>query len=281
MIHTKIITKNQKISSSATFGNNVQINTKTITIKDGAHIGNNVRINSSDVTINENAWIGDNVTIYSDSFIIGFGSKIDNFCEFKALNGKADKIYIGDNSIIYSNSTIMVPILMIGDYVKIHNHNLINGLNPCYIGHNSWIGQNCILNANDTLFIGNNVGIGTYSSIWTHSFFGELLEGFPFFVAPTIIEDNVWIVGAYNTISPGVTLGNSCMILPSSFVTIDIPSHKIAGGTPAKIIGSDKLQKKRYSIDEKFFLMKKYVEEYLNTNHHNKFELTNDTYKGC
>ena len=157
MSHADIIAKTKNISSSVHFGTNVKINAHNITISDGAHIGNNAQIYAINVTIGDHAWIGDNVIIYSDIFTIGFGSTIDDFCEFKSLDGKAAKIHIGDNSIIYSCSNIIVPELIIGDYVKVHNHNLINGLKPCYIGHNSWIGQNCILNSNDTLFVGNNV----------------------------------------------------------------------------------------------------------------------------
>lgn len=278
MSHADIIAKTKNISSSVHFGTNVKINAHNITISDGAHIGNNAQIYAINVTIGDHAWIGDNVIIYSDIFTIGFGSTIDDFCEFKSLDGKAAKIHIGDNSIIYSCSNIIVPELIIGDYVKVHNHNLINGLKPCYIGHNSWIGQNCILNSNDTLFVGNNVGIGPYCSIWTHGFFGELLEGFPFTVAPTVIEDNVWIVGAYNVVFPGVTLGNGCMILPSSVVTTDILSHKTAAGTPAKVLRSDKLQKKQYSLDDKVIHMKNYIREYLNINYEDDFQLVNDIY---
>jgi acetyltransferase-like isoleucine patch superfamily enzyme len=82
------------------------------------------------------------------------------------------------------------------------------------IGHNVWVGQNCVLNAEDDLTIGNHVGIGAYSSVYTHGYFGDLLEGCQVFkVGPVTIEDDVWILGSYNIISPGVTLGAKSLIL--------------------------------------------------------------------
>jgi hypothetical protein len=66
------------------------------------------------------------------------------------------------------------------------------------------LGQNCILNSTERLTIGNGVGIGTYSCVWTHGFHGELLEGCKILkLAPTVIEDDVLIVGSYNIVSPG------------------------------------------------------------------------------
>ena len=85
-----------------------------------------------------------------------------------------------------------------------HNHLLVNGHKPCTVGHDVWIGQNCILTSTDRLTIGNGVGIGTYSCVLTHGFHGELLEWCKIFkLALTVIEDDIWIVGSYNIVSPG------------------------------------------------------------------------------
>ncbi len=35
---------------------------------------------------------------------------------------------------------------------------------------------------------------------------------------------------------PGATIGNGVIVLPGSVVTKDVPSWKIVGGNPAKII---------------------------------------------
>jgi acetyltransferase-like isoleucine patch superfamily enzyme len=116
----------------------------------------------------------------------------------------------------------------------LHNHLLVNGYKPCNLGHNVWIRQNCILNSTDRLTIGNGVGIGTYSCVWTHGFFGELIGGCTIFkIAPVLIEDDVWLIGSFNVISPGITIGKRSVILTGSVVTKDVPPYACVAGNPA------------------------------------------------
>jgi maltose O-acetyltransferase len=123
----------------------------------------------------------------------------------------------------------------LGDYVKVHNHTLINGRARCLIGHNSWVGQNNILNCEADLRVGNCVGLGIYTSVWTHVYYGDMLEGCRLHnVEPTTIGDDVWVMGAYNVISPGVTIGDKAMILTQSAVSKDVPGNTTWAGTPAR-----------------------------------------------
>jgi acetyltransferase-like isoleucine patch superfamily enzyme len=157
-----------------------------------------------------------------------------------------------------------VPEFVTGDYVSLHNHLFVNGVRPCTIGHNVWIGQNCILNARDRLTIGNGVGIGAYSSVWTHGAHGELLEGCIIYkIAPVNIEDDVWIVGSYNVISPGVTIGRRAIVLTGSVVTKDVPRGGCVGGNPARDL-SDKLHTYRdRSLDEKYWMMREFTRDFV------------------
>ena len=66
-----------------------------------------------------------------------------------------------ENDVFIGPSTnVLTPIFELGDYVKLNNHVLVNGYAGCYVGHNSWIGQNSLLNAVEDLVIGNNVSLG-------------------------------------------------------------------------------------------------------------------------
>lgn len=269
----------QKIAPDVHFGNNVQFAAQTVTIGASVTIGDNVKIEGREILIEAGAKIQNDVTIFADSFSLGYRSCIEHSCKLMALGGQAQEIRFGDNCLFAAFNSALVPVLLVGDYVKIHNHTLISGYRPCYIGHNSWIGQNCVLNSNDVLFIGNNVGIGTYSSIWTHAFFGELLEGFTVFnVAPTIIEDDVWIVGAYNVISPGLTVGSRSMILTSSVVSKNIPPEHTVAGVPARDL-TDKLPPVRsMSINEKIEMILKFVHEFVETVYPRHYTVINDGY---
>jgi acetyltransferase-like isoleucine patch superfamily enzyme len=53
----------------------------------------------------------------------------------------------------------------------------------------------------------------------------------------TYIGKNCFI-GAYSIIMPGVRVGDECIVGSGSVVTVDVPSHTIVAGNPAKIIRS-------------------------------------------
>lgn len=53
----------------------------------------------------------------------------------------------------------------------------------------------------------------------------------------TYIGKNCFI-GAYSIVMPGVRVGDGCVVGSGSVVTLDVPSHSIVGGNPAKILRS-------------------------------------------
>lgn len=102
--------------------------------------------------------------------------------------------------------------------------------------------------------IGNDVLIAgkVYISDNSHGVYkGEEIHSNPeippikreYFIAPVIIEDNVWI-GEGVMVLPGVKIGKGAVIGAYSVVNKDIPSNTIAVGQPAKVI-------KRYDFDTK------------------------------
>ena len=64
----------------------------------------------------------------------------------------------------------------------------------------------------------------------------EILQRiFPVIEGEVIIGDHTWI-GASVIITPGVEIGDFCIIGANSFVTSSFPSYSIIGGTPAKLL---------------------------------------------
>jgi maltose O-acetyltransferase len=107
------------------------------------------------------------------------------------------------------------------------------------IGDNSGIGAYSSIG---TIKIGNYVMMGTYCLIISqnHRFDDVSMpmcqQGFQE-DKPVIIEDDVWI-GSRVIILPGVRVGHGAIIGAGSVVTEDVEPYTIVGGNPAKVIGT-------------------------------------------
>jgi len=82
--------------------------------------------------------------------------------------------------------------------------------------------------------IGNEVGMGRFTNIYTHGAYQSILKGFPVAFGPINIGNNVWMPGA--TVNPNVNIGDNVVIGVGSLVLKDIPSGCLAAGVPCKII---------------------------------------------
>ena len=257
--------ENVDISEKAVIEDNCKISAAEIKIGDHARIGKNVTILGKRIEIGEKAIIEDECRIFAKEFFIGWKSHIEKECSFRAIGGKpAEKIIIGDGSFIGFGANTLVPVLKIGDYTIIHNHVLINGYDPCVIGHNCYFMQHCVLNSTKKLTIGNNVGVGLNTKIWTHTAWGELLEGCNLYLeAPTTIEDEVILWGGPIVVNPGLTLGKRSVVLPGAVVTKDTSPGHCYGGIPARDMTEKMKPYREITVDEKYSMMKKFTDEFV------------------
>lgn len=113
------------------------------------------------------------------------------------------------------------------------------------IGDDVFIGGNNLFQSRDKIIVGSHVNISGYSYFLTGSH-DVRSSDFKSIYAPIKIGDYVWI-GTNCTILPGVTIGNGAVIGAGSVVTKDIPSYKIAVGSPAKPI-ADRTRDLNYKI---------------------------------
>ena len=168
--------------------------------------------------------IGHNVTILSN---IGTREK------------PLEYLYLGDNVYIGENCNIGTPRLVVGDYTKIHRNCLIYGRNPLKIGYNCWFGEGTIIDCEGTTVIGNGVGAGAHSQLWSHIRHGDTLEGNQYCSFGRLtVEDDVWFVG-HCIVSP-IHAEAKSMAMVGSVVTRDMEANHIYGGCPAKDL-TDKL----------------------------------------
>lgn len=101
-------------------------------------------------------------------------------------------------------------------------------------GHFLHMGEGAFVNTARPVVMGNEVGLGMGTKIFTHGAYLSALDGFPVSFAPVTIGDRVWLPGA--TVNPGVTIGNDVVVGVGSVVTTSIPNRALVAGVPAKII---------------------------------------------
>lgn len=83
------------------------------------------------------------------------------------------------------------------------------------------------------------------------------------------------MVGSYNVISPGVTLGRKSVILTGSVVTKDVAPYSCVGGNPAIDITNKLPPYRKVTIEEKYEMMKKFIKEFVDTFYKNNIKLEN------
>jgi acetyltransferase-like isoleucine patch superfamily enzyme len=188
--------------------------------------------------------IGKGVKIGIGSIIIGKDVRLNNFSQIGHFTIIiADSIEIGRYTSIGSFTYISCVVFNIGEDSKIREQVYIGGtLNPdseLIIGNRSSVGQSCYLNPSRSIRIGDDTAIGGRSFIFTHGSWQSILDGYSVKYEPVTIEDNVYI--AWNVfILPGINIGKNSTVAASSTVTINVPPHSLAAGSPLKIALSGK-----------------------------------------
>ena len=106
------------------------------------------------------------------------------------------------------------------------------------IGENCWIAKDFEINGHGTVTIGNDVGIGPHTRIYT----GKHLMGPPQkrhagqnINTKVIIEDGV-MIAAGSSIVGSVTIAEGAVAMIDSCVVKDVEKNAMVGGVPAKVI---------------------------------------------
>jgi acetyltransferase-like isoleucine patch superfamily enzyme len=119
------------------------------------------------------------------------------------------------------------------------------------VGEHTWVGPNVMLDGSaDTLSIGDHCSISAGVQIYTHDTVLKSLSGgrLPPKKSAVIIGDCCYI-GSSSIITAGVNIGNQCVVAANSFVNKSIPDKWIVGGSPAKRIGTVKINNDEIYLD--------------------------------
>lgn len=106
------------------------------------------------------------------------------------------------------------------------------------IGRGTYVNRYTILDAIESLVIGNEVAIGPNCYITDHDHGMDPARAplqQPMVAQPTRIEDRAW-VGANVVVLKGVTIGQGSIVGAGSVVTRSVPPRAVAVGSPARVI---------------------------------------------
>ena len=116
--------------------------------------------------------------------------------------------------------------IKLGDRIQLNDYVHISAISNVYIG-------NDVLMASHVYISDNSHGIYKGQLKQTSPNIPPIKR--PYYTAPVIINDNVWI-GEGTIVLPGVNIGEGSIIGAHSIVSTDIPKNSIAVGAPAKVI---------------------------------------------
>lgn len=107
-----------------------------------------------------------------------------------------------------------------------------------HIGKGSIIGDNCILDARQGIYIGENVNLSSEVHLWTeaHDVNDPYFRSMPCNHGPIHIGNRAWL-GSNVTVLDNVSIGEGAVVCSGAVVTKDVEPYAIVAGIPAKKIG--------------------------------------------
>jgi acetyltransferase-like isoleucine patch superfamily enzyme len=160
-----------------------------------------------------------------------------------------ENVRLGDWSVVGAR-TIIDGDVEIGRAAWINPDVVIGGgqkeLGSLKAGDFLHIGLRGFINIADMVTIGDEVGLGMETKLFTHGGYLNVLYGFPSQRGPITIGSNVWLPNAM--VLPNVSIGSNVVVAAMSLVNKNLPDGCLAGGIPAKVIERNKYPQPRASI---------------------------------
>jgi len=201
--------------------------------------------------------LGNGKTVFDDSVSIGDNVTI-NVTERLVIG---DRSAIGDNSVIEGRDIEIGKEFWSGHHCHMGGGSCFEKTSKLRIGYWAHLGNYGMINTARPVVIGNEVGMGIRTSIYTHGAYLSMLYGFPVEFGPVEIGDHVWMPSA--TVLPNVRIGSNVVVGVGAIVTKDLPSGCLALGVPAKVI-KENCYPKKYTRQERRQLVKNFISHFMN-----------------
>ena len=194
---------------------------------------------ADDLVLGAGVTIGDGTRIRGGKIVLGDGAQIGRNVDLHAT----EELILGKHAILGDGTVIAGRRISVGREFYTNHHAEIGG-GSCFertssLSAGRWVhlGSYAMVNTAMPVAIGDEVGMGRFTNLYTHGAYLSLAEGFPVQFAPITLGSRVWLPSA--TVNPGVTIGDDVVVGVGSLVTKDIPSRCLAVGVPAKVIKED------------------------------------------
>lgn len=214
-----------------------------------------------ELVLGKNVKIEENVSLKGRRIVIGEETVLRSGAKIEV----SESLEIGNRSIVGENTRIMGRSIQLGREFY-SNHDVEIGGGSCFerkskltVGYWFHLGSYAIVNTAMEVKIGNEVGMGRLTNIYTHGAYQSVLKGFPVDFGPITIGNNVWMPGA--TVLPHVTIGDNVVIGVGSLVLKDLPSNCLAAGVPCKIL-KENCYPRKLSLEEKLEMIKRINNEW-------------------
>jgi acetyltransferase-like isoleucine patch superfamily enzyme len=166
---------------------------------------------------------------------IGKNSKFYQEATINNLQGKVEKISIGNNTHIRGNFQVFKQggKIKIGDFCYVGENSKVWSASEVIIGNKVLISHNVNIHDNISHPINSEMRFNDYKRILGIENYE--VEQFDLRPKSILIKDKAWI-GFNSIILKGVTIGEGAIVGAGSVVTKDVPDWTIVAGNPAKII---------------------------------------------
>lgn len=218
---------------SARLGDHVAIGVET---EDSFRRLGGVRIRVAELTVGKRSEIGRETLIKGG--MIEFGRRVR--IKAGATVHVTRVLKIGDFSTVHEETVIegvdvvmgrqlwMLPHARIGGGSAFEPHSRLRIGDWCHLGMYSFI------NTARPVVIGDEVGLGMRTALYTHGAYGNFLDGFPCAFGEIRIGSRSWLPGAI--VNPGVTIGADVVVGVGSVVTKDVSDGSLVMGAPARVL---------------------------------------------
>jgi maltose O-acetyltransferase len=152
---------------------------------------------------------------------------------------EADTFAAGPGTVVNAHARVVGTAIRLGREGWIDQYATIGGgsaFDPgahLEAGHWLHLGNYSQLNIARGIVVGDEVGIGIGSRVFTHGAYLSEWDGFPVSFASVSIGSRVWLPNAQ--VNPGVTIGDDVVVAAGSVITRDVPSNSFVAGVPASV----------------------------------------------